>query len=153
MTAMITPADAVNAFNAGKAAILAKGIANADAEFDKASLKLKIADISTTVLELMDVNQQLRDEVKRLTDLSVLKGQVIFHINACWQRSDGKVLGPFCPHCWEAEQLLIHLPHSTNYYPTCPKCKYYADPPPVAPDRRSGNIGVRLIVITFVPCE
>jgi len=71
--------EALTAYNAGKAAISTlKTIANADAALDKADLKLKIADISTTVLELMDVNQQLRDEVKRLEEQATLKGQLTY---------------------------------------------------------------------------
>lgn len=116
---------------------LVKELRDIDAQFDKAELKLKIADLTSALsdakLGLVDISQELKakeDEISRLratiefreTKL-IDKGQFRFFAG-----DDGKGKGlPICPVCEKRGDFISvaqdrsHGIGKITYY--CPKCK------------------------------
>lgn len=113
---------------------LVKELRSIDAQFDKAELKLKIADLTEALSEaklgLVDVAEQLRTKDAEIADL---KQKIIYraenlidHNGFRYASDDGQAHGlPYCPAC-EHKGLYIKLAQdrSTNGYPyKCPSCK------------------------------
>ncbi|WP_192257364.1 hypothetical protein [Mesorhizobium caraganae] len=113
---------------------LAKEIRSIDAQIDQAELRLKIADLTSSLAEakmgLVDVADQLRQKDNEIARLSAFEGDLSdkifkdgFHMDAF---EDGTPKGdPYCPYCIERKMGLFRLHHldKPGRPSGCPHCK------------------------------
>ncbi len=82
-------------------------------------------DLYKKISELMEDVYILREENTKLKDKLKIKKLIKFDKDVCWLK-DEKVEtkeGPFCPNCWDAEELLMHMIKDGPYARlVCPKC-------------------------------
>ena len=76
--------------------------------FQKALLEGQ--DVIDANLKLREENRELRNEIRALQDKLEFSKQLIF-IHGLYHAPDdaGRVGEPYCPRCWEVEQLAVHL--------------------------------------------
>jgi hypothetical protein len=85
----------------------------------------KLVDIQEKNLEVMNINNDLREEIARLKEEILIKSALKFQNDTYWlEEMDGTKKGPFCPKCYDDENKLIHLIVCPDpEYSYCPKCK------------------------------
>jgi hypothetical protein len=113
---------------------LVKDLKEIDAQFDKAEMKLKIAELTVALADakmgLVEVAQQLRDKDAQIADLNAkvkYRAEKLVDQNGFRYKSvDGKASGlPYCPAC-ENKGLFIKLAQDRNApgHPyKCPNCR------------------------------
>ena len=75
----------------------------------------KIMELREAALELQEVNSDLRARVSELEEELRIKGSLEYSEGTYWLRredtaSDSTIKdGPFCQHCYDAEQKMIRL--------------------------------------------
>jgi hypothetical protein len=118
----------------GSALSIVKELKEIDAQVDQASLKLKVAELTSALadakLGLVEVAEQLREkdgEIKRLAELVRYRAENLVDIRGFRYKSvGGEPAGiPLCPVC-ENKGLFVHLAQdrTKNGHPyTCPSCK------------------------------
>ena len=89
----------------------------------KMELCIKLIAIQEKDLEIMDENRELRKKVDKLEEDLKIKGQLKFENDVYWIEEKGEKDGPYCPHCWDAEKLLMRLVTKGDYK-KCWKCTY-----------------------------
>jgi len=127
--------DVAGAISAVTAAIgFARELNGVDVQLDQASLKLKIAELTTSLadakLGLVDIAEQLRAKDAELASLrqqiQYRAENLVDHKGFRYQAEDGKPKGlPYCPVC-ESKGLYVRVAQdrSVNGYPyKCPNCK------------------------------
>ncbi|MEX0830209.1 MAG: hypothetical protein WD032_08185 [Nitrospirales bacterium] len=85
--------------NAKEIATLVKTLGNID-------LQQKIVDLQGDILDLTTHNQRLEEELRDVKKLLSLKGKMK------WEKPVYRVEGeedPYCPQCWEVNQLQVHV--------------------------------------------
>ena len=103
-----------------------KSMAKIFQEAGKIDLYQKVLEIQEKFLDIQKEKQLLEEENKKLKKKLEIKGKIYYRDNAYWFKDiEKKENGPYCSHCWEAEEKLIHS-HPT--YPgskffECPHCK------------------------------
>jgi len=115
---------------------IAKAIKGAEVSLEKAEIKLKmaelisaLADVKIQAAEIQEVILEKDKEIAELKNLIQTKSQLIRENNLYYELGDTEFRKPFCPHCWEVNQSIIHLISTiTPYLPqfdslTCLKCK------------------------------
>jgi len=83
----------------------------------------KLIAIQEKDLEIMNTNKELRKKVDKLEEDLKIKGQLKFENDVYWLEENEKIDGPYCPHCWDAEKLLMRLV-TKDVYKKCLKCSY-----------------------------
>lgn len=114
---------------------MVKILRSADASFEKAELKLKIADLAEAlasarlaVLDAQEEIEELRTELASLRDQRTEEASVIKRDNVYYIRAGDQERGPFCPRCYEAEGTKMpvsELPPGFRDIArfNCPNCK------------------------------
>jgi hypothetical protein len=124
---------------------IAKLIISADRAFDKAELKLKLADLMVALAEARTQVADMQDQTYRLADELVaterklaFAGNMRYEAPYYFNISDGQRDGPYCPSCWDGRQkLAIRLYQASPGFWMCNACKTslrdstYRDPPPL----------------------
>jgi hypothetical protein len=129
---MSDPATTVASAKAVVSAIK-KGVALAKRDGDQDVLVLLLdaqeqaLDLRDEIVSLRAENEELRQEIKRLSDAADISGSIVFGDHAYWQRrTDGSLDGPFCSKCYDTEGKLIR-PHPQFHMNTriwqCPNCR------------------------------
>lgn len=122
---------------------IAKIIVNADRVFDKAELKLKLADLMVDLAQARTQVAEMQDETYRLADRLAdterklaFAGSMKYEAPYYFNISDGQRDGPYCPSCWDGrEKLAIRLYERSPGSWVCNTCKVslrdstYRDPP------------------------
>ncbi|OCK46159.1 hypothetical protein BA766_15580 [Stenotrophomonas maltophilia] len=138
---------AAQAVKAG--ADLLRGVLTADKALSEAEWKLKLADAISlladarmAIVDAGDKAAELNQEIARLTEALSNRTKVVRFGGMYYEKgSDGVAEGePYCPHCFEAENRLIHLVRNVGKMVVqCPKCKTDFDKrmAAVLPDRPS----------------
>ncbi|MCG3659927.1 hypothetical protein [Aliarcobacter butzleri] len=80
-----------------------------------ADLKMELADIK---VDLIDKDDEIKDLKKKLQDKSV----ITFDGNIYWKEIDGKEEGPFCPTCFDVNELSVRL-HKDGQGWCCKNCR------------------------------
>jgi hypothetical protein len=112
---------------------LAKQIVSVDHELDKASLKLKAADLmealATAKAGLVDAREELRDkddQLARLRETMKRHAATVEHEGYTYEAGpDGKPIGlPYCPRCCTKGRTLMRIIKSDMQYwaNKCPQC-------------------------------
>src|SRR6267143_399855 len=113
---------------------IARILRDAQSAFDRADLKLKIAELvdalGDTKLSLAEVQETLRAkdaEIKRLTEALKLKAQLVRHNDAYYQTDpSGHPVGdPNCSPCSETRHQAVHIHQNPTErrQSVCPACK------------------------------
>lgn len=83
----------------------------------------KILNLQGQIIELTHENRSLEEKNKKLKETLSLSKKMTFKKPFYLQEDDPV---PFCPLCWEAEKIPIHLtgPVQTDFGPSydCPRC-------------------------------
>jgi hypothetical protein len=116
-----------------QASEIVKALADTNALYEKAELKLKIAELTEAVmtarvalLEAQTEIQSLKDQIGRLT--TAAQATVVKRDNVYFLRENDQEVGPFCPRCFEADKRRMPLTPFTPAFRTfgkynCPQCK------------------------------
>ena len=76
------------------------------------------------ISDLMQENEELKKENKKLFEKLKIKESLIFENNAYWTKEDGKKDGPYCSCCWDDNKKTIRMqPCGNPAYFDCPKCE------------------------------
>ncbi len=127
---------AIALHTASQALELVKGLRTIDKEFDKAELKLKIADLTATLADLKttlieakaeatskdETIEKLKGVNKRVKDGLIERYGYLYR-----KRSDDPTMpagNPFCPVCLQKDGLLFEtsVRHETGKPLVCPHC-------------------------------
>jgi ribosome-associated protein YbcJ (S4-like RNA binding protein) len=95
---------------------IAKLIKDSNSSLDEAETKLKLAELISSLadlkteladikVDLIDKDDEIRDLKKKLQD----KSTITFDDNIYWKEIDGKKEGPFCPTCFDVNELSVRL--------------------------------------------
>ena len=116
---------------------IVKGFRSAGAAFEKAELKLKIADLADSLsdarLGIVDAQEEileLRSQVKRLEAAAVDRSQMTERNGVLYFKDGGKETGPYCPSCWGmhgVKMILGKTPLAARRAGEyrCPKCQVF----------------------------
>jgi len=103
----------------------AKQVAKAVEEIHNLELYQRVLGLHSDIIELVEENNRLRDENKKLGETIALKRKMIFKEPFFYQDGDKT---PFCPACWEAKNIPVHVTfvfdnrNDTRW--DCPSCKH-----------------------------
>lgn len=122
------------ALNGLKTAIdIAKGFRDSDVTYEKAEVKLKLAemmsalaDAKMSIADTAEIIENKDKEIKSLREaLDAKKG--LIRKNELYYETDasGNVTGdPYCGKCWEIDHEQVHvLMHHYRKHWTCPNCE------------------------------
>ncbi len=110
---------------------IAKLLKDSNLSFEKAEMKLKLADLisaladaKTELAEIQHVISEKEGKIKELEEALEVKNKM------CYEKpyymminDDNKKEGPFCPQCYDSKGLRVRLQDYKNGYWTCPTCK------------------------------
>ncbi|HQS18456.1 hypothetical protein [Reyranella sp.] len=112
---------------------IAKAVREVQGEFDRADLKLKMAELTGTLADvkiaLVDVRDELAakdKEIERLKAAFAFKGETVESSGWRFQKArSGQAYGkPFCPKCIEDEARFVLTRQYGGYSEVfCPHCK------------------------------
>ena len=118
---------------------ISKTIADAPHALEKAELKLKLADLLSTLAEAKiaisdatSIIDEKDDEIARLKDTFSRKEDTVVSKGYFYRKTkEGKPKGmPFCSVCMEKDRLMILTGHAQGGMGVqCPKCKMVLDGP------------------------
>ena len=118
-------------------------------KFDSVELRQLILDLQENILNLQSViqekistNQELQEEnfalksqLQEIQQQKAKAANLIRENQVLWDKTSNDP-DPFCPQCWEVENLQVHL-KTNSYTYDCQKCSYTAKipgrtpPPPI----------------------
>ena len=94
-------------------------------------------DLKGDIVTLKEQINALREENSRLKEEAKIKQNFEHDGQVYWLNGiDGKKSGPYCPACWGANKLMMHMTVGKHTY-KCPHCKHdvvhtdYPPPPPM----------------------
>ena len=97
---------------------LAKGANNAQLAMhissEVAQIQERLIDVQQQVLGLQTENQQLRDTVRRMSEIAAFRAAVSFDGKVYWKRDCEKWDGPFCPVCLDDQSKIVRLDHQRS---------------------------------------
>lgn len=112
-----------------------KYLRSVDANFDKAELKVKYAELADTIadtrdslLEAKEENESLQARIKELEAARDLRSRLIKRGNVYFIREDSGESGPICVRCFEADHKQMPLTKLSPDFQAigdyrCPDCK------------------------------
>jgi len=98
-----------------------KEVAKAAQEIHNLELYERVLALHSDIIGLVEENNRLRDENKKLLETIALRKVMIFRAPFYYQDGDET---PFCPACWEGEQRAAHLMRIHDERWDCPTCKH-----------------------------
>jgi hypothetical protein len=108
---------------------IARGLREAGISFEKAELKLKLADLMTALADariaVSSVQEELltKDrEIQELRESLDLKKAMKYEAPFYWLEEDGKRDGPFCQQCYDSVRKAIRVQEVENPYWRCNTC-------------------------------
>jgi hypothetical protein len=106
---------------------------SADSVYEKAELKMKIAELAEavatarlSVIEAQSEIQALKNQIARTSEEA--RAKVVKREGVYFMTEEGEESGPFCPRCFEADGRRMPLTRFTGAFTTfgkynCPQCK------------------------------
>ncbi len=102
----------------------AKEVAKAVHEINNLDLYQRVLALNFDIISLVEDNQKLREETRRLNAALELRGKMSFREPFYYQEGDAT---PFCPSCWEVKNQAVHVTYygdgDTQTRWDCPACK------------------------------
>jgi hypothetical protein len=84
----------------------------------------QILDAQEKMLEMQKRISELEERNKNLETTLYKKDSLTFKDNAYWAIKGEVKDGPFCTHCWDAEEKTIRMhPNGNPAFCLCPHCK------------------------------
>ncbi|MDE2059506.1 MAG: hypothetical protein KGL31_01320 [candidate division NC10 bacterium] len=133
---MTDPRSILDALQALKVATdIVKAFRSADASFEKAELKFKVAELADALanarLGVVEAQEEILAQKRRIAELETaqdLRDRIMHRENVYFVRDGETEKGPYCPRCFESEQKVMPLtalsgPFRTFASYTCPQCK------------------------------
>jgi rubrerythrin len=116
----------------------AKDVVSAVQEINNLELYQRVLNLHSDIIGLVEENNRLRDENKKLIDRAELKQAMIFREPFFYREGDET---PHCPGCWGGKDRAIHVTFifersdATRW--DCPLCKhtYMVVKKGITPDR------------------
>lgn len=123
---------------------IAKVIKDAHLFLEKAEIKMKFADLISSLAdakiataEINDLIKQKDDRIKELEEAFALKTKLKRHKDAYYEMNEKGIPSgaPYCSHCWETSNKGVHLylRHPSQICPNC-KTKYANRRTPLNPE-------------------
>jgi ribosomal protein L37AE/L43A len=115
---------------------IAKLLKETDLSLEKAEVKLKLADLISTLadakMEIAGVQDLLREKetkIRELEEVLALRADLEYEAPYYWRINEGKKDGPFCQQCYDADDKLIRLQEKrTKGAWDCKRCgKHFYD--------------------------
>jgi len=102
-----------------------KSIGKIFQEAGKIDLYQKVLEIQKKLLEMQKTIQGLEEDNQELKKKLEIKEKIYYRDNAYWFKDkEGKENGPYCSHCWDFENKLMHLHSCPGFkFFKCPHCK------------------------------
>ena len=102
-----------------------KEVADLVKQLGNIELYKKMVDLQSKIFELTQENLATKEKIRDLESSSKIRDELKFKQPYYYKEGDQV---PFCPHCWEANRLPIHLsgPNHNNdrsVYYTCNHCR------------------------------
>jgi glutaredoxin len=109
---------------------LAAGINNANLAKQVSELTIAVAQSEIEKAQLIKENAELKEQNRVLSEDR--EAPLLFDNKdrRYYLRDDTERMAPFCPHCYEAERIRIHLTEKD----ACPHCGKDFSPPPYFKD-------------------
>ena len=114
----------------------------------RAELQFKIGELATllidarvSMVDAQEENTELRRKVMELEQEKNTRESLAYRHGASWRTdSGGKVEGPFCPRCHDADSKVIRMANRGNGYICCPDCHHCIDDPVSPPPSQHRTI-------------
>ena len=109
---------------------IAKLIRDSDATLEKAEVKLKLADLISTLadarIQIAEIKESLiskDDQIRELSDKLEIRGKAVWDSPYYWLVVDSDRDGPFCQCCYDKDTSLVRLQSYGTGYWQCKACK------------------------------
>lgn len=114
---MAEPPSIIAALNALKnASDIIKALRSADVSFDRAQLKIQIAELAgaladarMSVLDAQEEISTLQERIRRLDARADVRSRLHYKNNAYYLAEGDKESGPYCVACFERHERLVRL--------------------------------------------
>ncbi len=91
-----------------------------------APLIIKLHEVSTSLFELQNENQSLKQTIANLKNLQIIRENLIFKSNSYWKKeADSTISGPYCSTCFDVKEKLIRLIQISVGCYQCKNCTAY----------------------------
>ncbi|MBB6632619.1 hypothetical protein [Cohnella thailandensis] len=105
-----------------------KSVASVIQKADNIELYRKILDLQYEAMELVQQNNELRNQIMELRGKLSTQENLVFRNNQYWKVLEGdKQDGPYCSKCWDVDNKLVRHNVLNNGYVTCPNCQMTVD--------------------------
>jgi len=108
---------------------IAKFIRDSDVTFEKAEIKLKLADLITALadarIQIAEIKESLSEkdaQIKELLAQLEVKGSLIWESPYYWLTQPNGRDGPFCQRCYDKDRALVRLQGNSRGYWQCKAC-------------------------------
>lgn len=131
---MTDPSSILTALQSIRAASdVVKALRAADVSYEKAELKLRVAELAELLadarMSVLDAQEEIQILQKKLQEAD-RRRSLKFQKDAYWEVVDGaNVDGPFCPKCLDADGKEIRMIDRGNGYTCCVQCGHCTDTP------------------------
>ena len=100
-----------------------KSVASLIQKADNIELYRKILDLQYEAMELVQQNNELRNQLIELKEKLSTQDSLVFKNNKYWKKiDDNKHDGPFCSKCWDVDKKLVRHNNHNSGYMSCPNC-------------------------------
>lgn len=100
-----------------------KSLASVLQKADNIELYRKILDLQVEAMDLVEQNNNLKQEIRELKEKQNVQNGLVFKRNKYWISEEQALKGPYCTRCWDVEKLLVNLKDIRNGYYDCPNCR------------------------------
>ncbi len=108
---------------------IAKLIRDSGVTLEKAEIKLKLADLISTLadarIQIAEIKESLTDkdaQIKELLSKFEIEGKITWESPYYWLTAGDGKQGPFCQRCYDKDGTLIRLQGNNNSYWQCKAC-------------------------------
>lgn len=92
---------------------------------DNIPLVSELIEAQKQILDLVQENQKLKEENKKLLKKQEISNKIERHKDAYITLKDDEQKLIFCSNCWDSKQQLIQAQIDENGYYECPSCKVF----------------------------
>ena len=108
---------------------VAKKVEDVDLIGKIADAQMQVADLKNALVDLQEVNRELKARVAELEDHAKIAGELTYRQPAYYREFGDKEDGPFCARCWDVDKRLVRMMVHRNTYQgrtqtgyTCNEC-------------------------------
>lgn len=90
--------------------------------YNDLDLYRKIVELEGQIIEITRTSRKQAERVEELESKLHDRGSMRFVQEIGWYVKEGDRV-PFCPHCWEGNEKVVHLADFTDTIKQCPVCE------------------------------